>query len=78
MSEGLRVEDMLEPEQWYITQIQLERELFGPPKKNRWLRPSWNVANSDLQDQLDRERTGVYVAQFLFLVVIGSLLVAHF
>jgi hypothetical protein len=76
--EDLHVEDRLNPEQWFIAQIQLERDLYGPSKANRWLRPSWNVSNSDLQDQLDRERTGVYVAQFLFVVVIGFLIAAQF
>jgi hypothetical protein len=77
-SAGLRVEDMLNPKQWYIAQIQLERTLYGPPgKKNRLLLPSWNLDRADLQDQLDRERTGVFVGQVVFLVVIGCLLAAR-
>lgn len=76
---GLRVEDMLTPREWYIAQIQLERELYGPPaKRNRLLRPSWDLDNSDLQDQLDRERTGVFLAQALFLIVMGCLFVTRF
>jgi hypothetical protein len=72
---GLRVEDVLSPEEWYLAQIRLERELYGEAgKKNRLLPPRWNLDDTDLQDQLDRERTGVFVAQALFLVVIGCLL----
>lgn len=75
---GLLVEDMLTPTDWYIAQIKLERALYGPPsKRNRWRLPSRNLDGADLQDQLDRERTGLFVAQFLFLVVIVFLLVAH-
>jgi hypothetical protein len=59
---GLLVEDMLAPREWYIAQIQLERTLYGPPgKPNRLMLPSWKLDGSDLQDQLDRERTGVFV-----------------
>jgi hypothetical protein len=73
-SSGLRVEDMLSSREWYISQIQLERDLYGAlGKKNRLMLPSWNLDNTDLQDQLDRERTGVFVAQALFLVVVGCL-----
>jgi hypothetical protein len=76
---GLRVEDLLTPREWYIAQIQLERELYGPPgKRNRLLLPSWDLDDSDLQDQLDRERTGVFLAQALFLIVMGCLFVTRF
>jgi hypothetical protein len=74
---GLRVEDVLNPRDWYVGQIQLERELYGTAgKRNRLLAPSWGLDNTDLQDQLDRERTGVFLAQALFLAVIGCLFVA--
>jgi hypothetical protein len=74
---GLRVEDVLSPNEWYSAQIRLERSLYGTPgKQNRLLLPSWNLDKTDLQDQLDRERTGVFVAQALFLIVIGCLLAA--
>jgi hypothetical protein len=73
----LSVEDMLAPAEWYAAQIRLERELSGSSKKNRLLRPSWDLDEADLADQLDRERTGVFATQFLFLLVIGCLLAAR-
>jgi hypothetical protein len=77
-SKKLKAEDMLDPEQWYIAQIELERRLYGlPRKKNRLMLPSWKLKGADLQDQLDRERTGLIGAQVLFLVVIGFLLAAR-
>jgi hypothetical protein len=77
-SKWLKAEDMLDPEQWYIAQIELERKLYGPlRKKNRLMPPSWKLEGADLQDQLDRERTGLFAAQLLFLVVIGFLLAAR-
>jgi hypothetical protein len=76
--EKLKVEDRLHPEDWYIAQIDLERTLYGEPrKKNRLMLPSWKLKGADLQDQLDRERTGLIGAQVLFLVVIGFLLAAR-
>lgn len=79
---GMRVEDMLSPRDWYIAQIQLERDLcYGssrvPARRNRFLLPRWDAKNTNLQDLLDRERTGLFGAQFLFLVVIGLLLAAR-
>jgi hypothetical protein len=77
-SKELKAEDMLDPEQWYMAQIELERKLYGPPRKeNRLMLPSWKLEDADLQDQLDRERRGLIGAQVLFLVVIGFLLAAR-
>jgi hypothetical protein len=74
----LEVEDRLDPEDWYTAQIDLERTLYGDPRKtNRVLLPSWKLNGANLQDQLDRERTGLFAAQLLFLVVIGFLLAAR-
>jgi hypothetical protein len=75
---GLRVEDVLEPEDWYVAQIKLERGLYGDPgRRNRLMLPSWSLEDTDLLDQLDRERTGLFVSQVLFLVVIGFLFAAR-
>jgi hypothetical protein len=77
-SKELKAEDMLDPEQWYIAQIELERTLYGPQRtENRLMPPSWKLEGANLQDQLDRERTGLFAAQLLFLVVIGFLLAAR-
>lgn len=76
--EKLEVEDRLDPEDWYIAQIELERSLYGTPRtKNRLMLPSWKLQGANLQDQLDRERTGLFAGQLLFLVVIGFLLAAR-
>lgn len=74
----LRVEDLLGEREWYIAQIGLERELIGEAgRKNRLLPPRRDPTSADLVDQLDRERTGVFVAQGLFLILIGCLLAAR-
>jgi hypothetical protein len=76
--EDLEVEDRLDPEDWYIAQIKLERTLYGDPREgNLVMSPSRKLEGANLQNQLDRERTGVFAAQLLFLVVIGFLLAAR-
>jgi hypothetical protein len=62
---------------WYRTELQLERDLYGTPRtRNRLLLPRRNL-DADLQTQLDRERTGVFVTQVLFLLVIAALVLAR-
>jgi hypothetical protein len=76
--EKLKVEDRLDPEDWYIAQIKLERTLYGDPReRNRVMSPSRKLKGANLQDQLDRERTGLVAGQLLFLAVIGFLLAAR-
>jgi hypothetical protein len=65
-------------EQWYATEIELEGKLYGEPRTSNKIRPP-PVRNlgGDLQVQLDRERTGVFVTQSLFILLITCLVLAH-
>lgn len=67
------IEDLLSPIEWYRAMIRLERDIYGKfdSKRNRILPPSRRVKN--LQDALDRERTGLYTVQLLFVFVIVAL-----
>jgi hypothetical protein len=75
----VEIEDLLPARDWYATMIQRERCLYGPidgsRARNRYRPP--RVRPTDLQDAFDRERTGLYAVQVLFLAVIVSLLLAR-
>ena len=70
---------------WYRAEAKLEADIYGTPRKRRfslapgelwWSRPRRDLEGS-LQDQLDRERFGVFVVQVLFLAVIALLVLAR-
>jgi hypothetical protein len=65
------------PRAWYEAELALECQLYGPPRKNNEWGLPWRRPQDDLQCQLDRERTGVFVTQSLFIVVIVALVLAH-
>jgi hypothetical protein len=75
----LKTEDLLPEADWYVTMIHRERSLYGPlnrtRSRNRYRPPARRPA--DLQDAFDRERTGVFAVQILFLVVIACLVLAR-
>ena len=72
------------PSQWYDAEITLEEDIYGIAPAGQGLTwqhvkaklPSFDPAAS-LQEQLDRERFGVFAVQFLFVLVIVALLVAR-
>ena len=76
---GLQPEDRLPKDEWYRFQISVERDVYGSlpqgkgerPSRRRLL-PTRGVTN--LQEALDRERAGLFLAQFVFLLAIGFLL----
>jgi hypothetical protein len=65
------------PRAWYQFELDLEDKLYGTPSnKNKWRLPL-RRPQDDLQYQLDRERTGVFLTQSLFIVVVVALVLAH-
>jgi hypothetical protein len=74
---GLSAEDLLPERDWLTINIGRERSLYGPVdrKRNRYGLPRWNPA--DLQDAFDRERTGMFAVQLLFVAVIACLVLAR-
>jgi hypothetical protein len=74
--QGLQVEDLLSERDWYAAMLRLEREVYGDPRlENRPGLPTREL--QDLQDGLDRERTGLFLVQLLFGLVIASLLLSR-
>ena len=73
----LRVEDLLPSIEWYDAMIGLERDLYGTldrtDKRSRLPRRQ----ATDLQEAFDRERTGLFAVQLLFLLVVALLLLAN-
>lgn len=66
-----------EPRDWYNAEINLETAIHGadrPPNLWKLLPPT---RRGDMQDQLDKERFGLFLVQGLFLGVIASLIIAH-
>jgi len=79
---GLQPEDLLREEQWYRFQLRVERDVYGSAPgaegtamKLRGYLPRREAEN--LQEALNRERAGLFLAQFVFLVAIGFLLAAR-
>jgi hypothetical protein len=64
-------------EAWYRAELDREWMLYGEPRAGNELLPPRRKLTDDLQTALDRERTGVFVAQLLFLIVIASLVLAR-
>jgi hypothetical protein len=75
MPEGL---EGMSPEEWYEAEIALERDIYSPTPgaRRNWRWPSWDSGKT-LQELHDRERSGVFITQGLFLLVIGALLLAR-
>jgi hypothetical protein len=73
----LMVEDLLPPVEWYQAKIGLERGLYGTRDRTdkRSRLPRRQAA--DLQEAFDRERTGLFAVQALFLLVVALLLLAN-
>jgi hypothetical protein len=64
--------DDVSPAEWYRRMIRLEKAIYGEKSTDNGLRlPSRSPTN--LQDALDRERTGVYAVQLLFVLMIVAL-----
>jgi hypothetical protein len=63
---------------WYRLESDLERSIYGSgDSRHRLWRAPWRNLDGDLQEQLDKERFGVFLVQILFLLVIASLLFAR-
>ena len=70
------LEDLLPEKEWYAEMITRERELYGPEReRNRYGLPRRRP--EDLQDAFDRERTGLFTVQILFVVVIACLVLSR-
>jgi hypothetical protein len=65
--------------EWYANEIKLEHSIYDSPTNESWFRRLWPESRpgQDLQDQMDKERFGVFLVQILFLCVIASLLAAR-
>jgi hypothetical protein len=78
--------------QWYRREIELEREIVGDSARRRSLRAQlrrspipamaealWPRRKFDgtLQEQLDKERFGVFLIQFLFVVIVLLVVLAY-
>jgi hypothetical protein len=63
---------------WYEAESELERSVYGSggDRARPWLWPRRNLGG-DLQEQLDKERFGVFLVQGLFLLVIACLVLAR-
>jgi hypothetical protein len=65
------------PQRWYESAIDLEKAIYGRPSDDTGLRahlPKRKIES--LQDGYDRERSGLFVVQGLFAVVIVLLIVS--
>jgi hypothetical protein len=66
------------PADWYDAESKLERDIYSSPRNGGrfwwWPRRS---PERDMQEQLNKERFGVFLVQTLFLCVIASLLLAR-
>jgi hypothetical protein len=64
--------DGLPPADWYRRMIEIERAIYGAPvERNRLGLPRRQP--TDLQDAFDRERTGLYAVQLLFVLLVIAL-----
>jgi hypothetical protein len=63
---------------WYPAESELERSVYGSggDRARPWLWPR-RILGADLQEQLDKERFGVFLVQGLFLLVIACLVLAR-
>ena len=64
--------------EWYENAIALEKEIYGESYQRKGLQsrlPSSDVAN--LQDGYDRERSGLFIVQGLFALVVVFLIVSR-
>ena len=74
---GLQLEDVLPERDWYSAMIELERAVYGPPQTRNRGGPPRRAEADNLQLALDRERTGLYIVQFLFVVTIVLLVLSR-
>jgi hypothetical protein len=72
------------PAAWYEGAIELEREVYGVPSEGegrwgwlRWLRARTPRKITGLQDGYDRERSGLFLVQGLFALVVILLIVSR-
>jgi hypothetical protein len=72
------------PAAWYEGAIKLEREVYGGPSGGEggsgwrlWLQARTPRAITDLQDGYDRERSGLFLVQGLFALVVILLIVSR-
>jgi hypothetical protein len=66
------------PREWYKAAIALEEEIYGKPNSDTGIRRHLPAAEiNGLQDGYDRERSGLFIVQFLFAVVIVLLIVSR-
>ena len=66
------------PAGWYENAIRMEEAIYGEPHQGKGLRshlPSSDVR--DLQDGYDRERSGLFIVQGLFALVVILLIVSR-
>ena len=75
MSEGSQADA---PAGWYRAEHQLEASIYasGCRRSLFWRLPYRNL-DSDMQEQMDKERFGVFVVQILFLLVVACLVLAR-
>jgi hypothetical protein len=75
MGEGLQADA---PAAWYRAEHQLEASIYASRRRRSlfWRLP-YRDLDSDMQEQMDKERFGVFVVQVLFLLVVASLLLAR-
>jgi hypothetical protein len=66
------------PRDWYRAAIALEEAIYGEPNSDTGIRRHLPVAEiKGLQDGYDRERSGLFIVQFLFAVVIVLLIASR-
>ena len=64
--------DVLSEVEWYREMLALERAIYGEgSERSRLGLPTFKP--TDLQDAFDRERTGLYTVQFLFVLLVIAL-----
>jgi hypothetical protein len=75
MTEG---QSSASPTDWNRAEYELEASIYGSDRNRGllWRLPTRKV-QADLQEQMDKERFGVFVVQVLFLLVIASLLLTR-
>ena len=72
-------DESMDSARWYQAEIDLERRIYTSQgcRGKFWWWPRRNL-DGDLQEQLDKERLGVFLVQSLFLLVIAFLVFARF